>query len=86
MVGIDSCVADLVTGFDKVVERGLLGSDASQVESEVLREKFRTAFSDNIRLGIATVFASTKQATEKLPPQTEVTVDELMDQGNLVLT
>jgi len=85
MVRIDTCVADLVSGFDKVVERGVAGSDVNQAESEILREKFRAAFSDNIRLGLATVFATNEQVTQQLPPQTEVTVDELMDQDEALL-
>jgi len=82
MVGIDSCVADILNSFNNVVEQGLTQSEASQAESEVLREKFNTVFSDNIRLGLAKVFGTTAQA----PPETEVTIDELMEQEDALLS
>eukprot|EP00092_Neocalanus_flemingeri_P093744 GFUD01119176.1.p1 GENE.GFUD01119176.1~~GFUD01119176.1.p1 ORF type:complete len:187 (+),score=42.33 GFUD01119176.1:38-598(+) len=85
MVNLDSCVAELAEGFDAVVDKSLAQSEASHEERELLREKFRTAFKTNIELGLATVFAQTDSAKEHAPPQTEVTVDDLMLQEGALL-
>eukprot|EP00092_Neocalanus_flemingeri_P082264 GFUD01102950.1.p1 GENE.GFUD01102950.1~~GFUD01102950.1.p1 ORF type:complete len:136 (-),score=44.04 GFUD01102950.1:27-434(-) len=79
-------LAKLVASFDAVVDKSLRQSEASQVEEELLRKKFRTEFKDNIQLGLATVFAQTDSAKEHPPPQIEVTIDDLVLQEGAQLS
>ena len=85
MVNLDSCVSELLESFGSVVEKGLIQGEASEEEKKVLGEKFRTAFRNNMELGLATVFAQAGPAKVQPPPQTEVTIDDLMLQGELRL-
>lgn len=85
MVNLDSCVAELVQSFGSEVEKGMTEGEASEEERQILGEKFRTAFRDNIKLGLATVFAQTEPAKVQPPPQTEVTIDDLMQQEEALL-
>ena len=85
MVNLDSCVNELMLSFESVVAQGLTQCEASQEERQVLGDKFRTAFRDNLKLGLATVFPQTEPSKVQPPPQTEVTIDDLMLQGlNLI--
>ena len=73
----------IVENYKENVDKALGGQDATEEQSEVLREKFVTSFKTNLELGLRSVFGNVGTTNNKTSaPATEVTVEDMMKKGN----
>ena len=81
MTDLEFVVAELAKSFDKIVQESLNEADVKDEEKELISERFSTAFKDNMKLGLVTVFGVKETAPSQTPVKTEVSIEDVIKQG-----
>ena len=74
----------IVENYKENVDKAIAGQDATEEQSQVLREKFVTSFKTNLEIGLRSVFGNVGTTNKKTSaPATEVTVEDMMKKGDI---